>query len=84
MALPTNTFTTYSAIGNREDLSGFPCPDFALAHDRTAVTITTQALTALGIISRNRMPVVLVPIDRAASTNSRSRNESTSLRVSLR
>jgi alpha-glucosidase len=31
---------------NREDLSGFACPDFTLAHDPDGVTITTKALTA--------------------------------------
>jgi alpha-glucosidase len=31
---------------NREDLSGFACPDFTLDHDPDGVTITTQALTA--------------------------------------
>lgn len=31
---------------NREDLSGFACPDFTLEHDTNGVTITTQALTA--------------------------------------
>jgi alpha-glucosidase len=31
---------------NRDDLSGFPCPDFTLAHDTNGMTITTKALTA--------------------------------------
>jgi alpha-glucosidase len=31
---------------SREDLSGFPCPDFTIAQDTNGVTITTKALTA--------------------------------------
>ena len=31
---------------SRDDLSGFPCPDFALARDDNSVTITTRTLTA--------------------------------------
>jgi alpha-glucosidase len=31
---------------SREDLSGFPCPDFIIDHGENCVTITTKALTA--------------------------------------
>jgi len=31
---------------SREDLSGFPCPDFSIAHDPDGVTIATGALAA--------------------------------------